>query len=197
MDAMPETAAMLVIDVQESFAHPSWGRRNNPLAEDNIGRLLAEWRQTARPVYHVRHRETDPNGSYRPGQIGGDFKAAVRPVAGERVVEKQLNSAFVGTGLEAALRAGGSRTLIVTGVVTNNAVEDTARTAGNLGFETYVVSDATATVDTVDINGRRWRAENVHALSLANLQREYARVVTTGDVLRACVGRPYYQAAGI
>jgi hypothetical protein len=59
--------------------------------------------------------------------------------------------------------------------------------AGNLGFDTYVVSDATWAVDKRDLAGRLWPAEDVHALSLANLDGEYARVVDTSSLLEAIV----------
>jgi len=68
-------------------------------------------------------------------------------------------------------------------VITNNSVEATARMAGNLGFQTYLVSDATATFGKRDLRGQWWDADDVHHLSLANLDGEYATVVTTEQVL--------------
>jgi nicotinamidase-related amidase len=70
-------------------------------------------------------------------------------------------------------------------VITNNSVEATARMAGNLGFTTIVVSDATATFARPDFNGVLRSAEEVHAMSLANLQDEYAAIMTTAEVLAA------------
>ena len=118
-----------------------------------------------------------------PGQPGNDFKPEVGPHSGETVIAKRTNSAFIGTDLEKRLRDAGHTTLVVTGVITNNSVEATVRMAGNLGFDTYVVSDATATVDKVASDGRRWAAEEVHALALANMDGEYARVVDTAAML--------------
>ena len=40
----------------------------------------------------------------------------VAPAAGETIVSKQTNSAFIGTGLERQLRESGVDTLVVTGV---------------------------------------------------------------------------------
>lgn len=185
MARLPETAALLIIDVQRAMEQPAWGRnRNNPQAEANIARLLQAWRETRRPVYHVRHDSTFADSPYRPGQAGNDFKPEVAPLAGETVIVKRTNSAFIGTDLEKRLRAAGHDTLIITGVITNNSVEATVRMAGNLGFATSVVSDATATVEKRDLAGRLWPAGEVHALALANMDGEYARVVDTAAVLR-------------
>jgi nicotinamidase-related amidase len=75
----------------------------------------------------------------------------------------------------------------MTGGATNNCVEATARMAGNLGYETYVVADATATADRTDLAGRVWRAEEIQALTLANLQGEYATVSSTEEILARLV----------
>jgi isochorismate hydrolase len=56
--------------------------------------------------------------------------------------------------------------------------------AGNLGYDTYVVADATATFGRRDYDGRWRTAQEVHAMSLANLDGEYARIVTTEEVLQ-------------
>ena len=176
-------AALLVIDVQNGFDHPSRGRRNNPRAEANIARLLDAWRAAAKPIFHIKHNSTDPESAYRPGQSGNDFKPQTRPLPGEAVVEKTTNSAFIGTDLERRLRESNIHALVVTGVTTNHCVETTVRMAGNLGFDTYLVSDATATTDLRDLDGRLWPAEDVHTLSLANMQGEFATVITTDKAL--------------
>lgn len=175
--------ALLVIDVQKGIDDPSWGRRNNLVAEANIARLLDAWRASAKPVFHIKHNSTEPESTYRPGQSGNDFKAEALPYAGETIIEKTTNSAFIGTDLERRLRDLGITTLIVTGVITNNSVEATVRMAGNLGFDVYLVSDATATVEKRDLSGRLWPAEEVHALSLANMHGEYATVISTDEAL--------------
>lgn len=174
-----------MIDVQKGIDHPSWGRRNNPQAEANIARLLDAWRAAAKPIFHIKHNSTEPKSAYRPGQPGNDFKPEVRPLPGETVIEKTTNSAFVGTDFRRRLRGGGIETLIVTGVITNNSVEATVRMAGNLGFNTYLVSDATSTADKQDLDGQIWSAADVHALSLANMHGEYATVISTDEALNS------------
>jgi nicotinamidase-related amidase len=190
MNRLPHATALLLIDLQKAIDHPSWGRRNNPDAEQNIARLLAAWRACRMPLYHVRHDSTVPHSTYRPGEPGHDFKDEARPLPGETVVPKKTNSAFIGTGLEEKLRAANQFTVVITGVITSNSVEATARMAGNLGFGTYVVSDATFTFGKTDWDGNPRSAEAVHAMSLANLHGEYCTVVTTAEVLAALPLKP-------
>jgi len=188
VDARFTRAALLVVDVQKAIDaayHAVAGPRNNPDAERNIARLLAAWRGDKRPIIHIRHDSTFPTSAYRPGQEGNDFKDEVRPAAGETIIPKQTNSAFIGTGLEQSLRDAGIVTLVIVGVSTNNSVEATVRMAGNLGFRTYLVSDACFTFARHDFHGRLRSAEEVHSLSLANLSEEYCTVLDTASVLSA------------
>ncbi len=62
--------------------------------------------------------------------------------------------------------------------------------AGNLGFATYVVADGCFTVDKRDLSGELHPAERVHALSLANMQGEYAQVVESRELLAALARTP-------
>jgi nicotinamidase-related amidase len=168
--------------IDESY-HAAEGARNNPGAEQNIARLLAAWRSRRWPIIHIRHDSTFPDSSYRPGQVGNEFKDKVAPAAGETILPKRTNSAFIGTDLEQRLRGGGHRVLVFTGVSTNNSVEATVRMAGNLGFETYLVADACFTFGRRDFAGRLRTAEEVQAMSLANLHNEYCTVLDTAAVL--------------
>jgi len=186
VNRLPESAALLIIDVQKAIDDPAWakhGPRNNPGAEDNIAALLAAWRRSGRAVFHVRHESLEPGSTYRPGQPGCDFKPCAAPLPGESVVVKHVNSAFVGTGLAETLRAAGIQCLVVCGVITNNSVEATVRMAGNLGFDTLLAHDAAFTFARPDYDGYLRTAAEVHAMSLANLADEYCRVATTGEIL--------------
>lgn len=184
-EGLPATAALLIIDLQKAIDAPYWGRRNNPDCERNVAALLARWRATRRPIYHVRHDSTEPQSAYRPGQPGHDFKDEVKPRPGEAVISKRVNSAFIGTGLDTLLKVAGHGPLVVTGVLTHNSVEATVRMGGNLGFEIYVVSDGCFAVDKKTLDGRVVPAEDVHAVSLANMQGEYATVIDTAGILSA------------
>ncbi len=177
-------ATLLLVDIQEGIDDPKHGRRNNPRAEEQAGRLLAAWRASGRPVVHVRHMSTEPDSPLRPGLPGNEIKAVVRPAPGEPVVEKAVNSAFIGTDLAGRLRADGIGTLVIVGLTTEHCVSSTARMASDLGFVTYVVSDATATFGRTGADGERFTADQVHGVSLASLRGEFATVADADEILK-------------
>lgn len=183
METLPQDAALIIIDVQKGMDDPANGRRNNAEAEVNVSRLLAAWRRTNRPIVHVQHLSQRTDSPFRPGQPGVEIKDVVRPREDELVIQKRVNSAFIGTELEERLRALGIDTLIVTGLTTHHCVSATTRMAGDLGFRTYLVSDATAAFDRVGPDGVVYQAEDVHGLSLASLHGEFATVVDTDSLL--------------
>jgi nicotinamidase-related amidase len=183
--ALKTNAALIIIDQQKGILHPKLGRRNNPQAEARILDLLAYWRRTGRPVIHVQHLSRSPESVFWPLQSGVEFQERFEPKAGEQLIQKQVPDAFCATGLEAGLREAGIDQLIIVGVATNNSVESTARTAGNLGFDAWVVQDACFTFDKADFFGTARSAEEVHAMSLGNLQGEYATVVSSSQILKA------------
>ena len=185
MPKLPANAVLLLIDMQDGFDEPVWGRRNNPQMEERVSDLLEAWRAHARPVIHVKHMSKFPSSPLRPNQPGNAIKAKLAPAPGEPVVEKQVNSSFIGTSLEADLRSRGLDTLVLAGLTTNHCVSTTARMAGNLGFTTYVVSDATATFDRVGPDGGLYTAEQIHAMALSDLHGEFATVVDTNAVMAA------------
>lgn len=190
--ALPANAALLVIDMQLAFDREYWdywagpgGTRNNPDAETVVAGLQRAWRASGRPVIHVQHDSVNPASPLRPGHPGHPVQPALAPVADEPVYHKNVNSAFIGTTLEADLRARGIDTLVITGIQTNHCVSTTARMAGNLGFTTYVVADGTATFDRVGPDGARYPADVMHGTALATLHDEFATVVTSAALHEA------------
>lgn len=186
-EKLPKDTALLIIDVQNAIDSPEWctyGTRNNPKAEDFMAAILTSWRKSRRQVIHIKHESKEPNSTYRPGYSGCEFKECASPIEGELIIIKHVNSAFIGTNLDATLRALNISQLVVFGVITNNSVEATVRMAGNLGFATYLVEDATFTFAKPDYSGRIRTAEEVHFMSLANLENEYCKVICTADLIK-------------
>jgi nicotinamidase-related amidase len=171
--------------MQVGFDNPAWGPRNNPGAETSVAALIAAWRAAKAPVIHVLHDSPGPHGRLRLGAPGNAVKPEARPAGHEKVFRKTVNSAFIGTRLEAELRAMDVRALAVVGLTTNHCISTTVRMAGNLGFETFVAADATAAFDRADLNGRIRLAEDVHTAALSDLQDEFAQIVDSRWLIAA------------
>lgn len=185
---MRRTEALLVIDMQAGFdghdAH--WGgARNNPEAEANGRALLAAARARKIPVLHAHHHSLEKASPLRRDRPGGAPMAGFEPLQGEAVFAKHVNSAFIGTGLEAHLRDAGIKKLTIFGLTTEHCVNTTTRMAGNLGFEVTLVGDACAAFPkrAAGDPDRVFDADLVHDTALAMLDGEFARVATADEVL--------------
>lgn len=177
----PETALLLIdvqqgVDVLEHWGGPT-GRRNNPGAEAAMAELLMAWRDNRRPVAFTRHDSREAASPLKLNLPTGAMKPGFEPVDGELVVDKDVNSGFVGTSLEIDLRRLGVDRLVVAGFFTNMCVETTVRMAGNLGFDTYLVSDGCATTNRVGPDGTDHEPEDVHRMTVANLHGEFCTAV--------------------
>jgi nicotinamidase-related amidase len=182
--------ALIVVDVQRAFDEweAAGKRRNNPQAVARIAELLAAFRTSNAPIFHIRHASMRPNSSFAPGATGYPVKDEAREIEGEPVIVKRVNSAFIGTDLEDRLRAADIKTLIICGATTNHCVETTTRMAGNLGFDACLVRDATWTFDRVGPDGDAHAAEDIHAMTLANLNGEFARIASAAAAIAGLNG---------
>lgn len=177
--------ALLLIDAQEAFAArraagDPWA---NAEAEARIAELLAAFRAAGLAVIHVHHHGSDPRDDFCAGTPGAEPLAAARPAAGEPVVVKTGSSAFIGTDLADRLAALGNPPLVIAGGAANYCVDTTTRMAGNLGFQATVAEDALINFGQRLRNGSPVSAETVLALTLADLDGEFARVTTTAQIL--------------
>ncbi len=199
----PSRAALAIIDVQEDFCSPHgaagrWGidlsRFDVPLR--NIQALIAAARAASVPLVFVRvvtRPETDTGalkalhaGKGRPpasvaicraGTTGADYYR-IKPEPGDIEIEKLLYSSFVGTDLDARLRAIGVDTLVTVGFTTECCVDCTVRDAFHRDYRAFVVTDACAAYD-----------ESLHLGALAGLSKNCALLTDTGAVLAAWSGQ--------
>lgn len=173
--------ALILIDIQKGFDDVEYwgGERNNPDAENNARMLLDIWRDNHLPIFHIQHCSSNPHSLLNELKEGNEFKEIVKPINEEHVIKKNVNSAFIGTNLETQLKENNIHTIVIVGLTTDHCVSTTTRMAGNLGFKTFVVSDATATFNKKGIDGQHYSAALIHETALASLNGEFADVVTT------------------
>jgi len=176
----PDGPALILIDIQKGFANIEYwgGQRNNPDAEFRAGELLSVWRENDLPVFHVQHCSTNPSSPLHETHAGNQFNDLVIPKEGESIIKKNVNSAFIGTDLQAQLDHAKITTLVIAGLTTDHCISTTTRMAGNLGYETFLVAAAMATFDKKGINGQIFPAELIHQTALASLDKEFATVIT-------------------
>jgi nicotinamidase-related amidase len=176
-------SALALVDIQRGFTDSYWGARNNQGAEGQMAVLLSAWRDRGWPIFHVKHNSRNPSSPLHASREGNGFQDWIAPRVGEKIIEKDVNSAFIGTELEAELRRRAVTRVVLVGLTTPHCISTTARMAGNLGFDTYVVSDATAAFEWSSHLGTRLKPEEMHFHALGALHGEFATVVTTASII--------------
>ena len=177
--------ALLVIDVQMALAHEdaAGAERSCPEASSNIAKLLAQFRDRGQVIMHIHHHGLDADDPFYADAPGAAVQPVAMPQGDEQTYIKHGSSSFIGTSLEADLRAAGITRVITCGATANHCVETATRTASNLGFETFYAADAVWAYAVVGPDGVSHSAETIHSTTLANLQDEFATVLPTAKLL--------------
>jgi len=192
IEKFDETTALLLVDVQKGvnevkyYGGPS-GKRNNHSAEENMRCLLTEWRRLGKCVAFTRHNSREINSPLKLDLETGNQIEGLEINGSDIVVEKDVNSGFIGTSLELELRRSGINRLVVMGFYTNYCIETTVRMAGNLGFDTYLVHDACAAVNTLGHDGEYYEPDLVHNMSIASLHGEFCTAISKEVAMRLCL----------
>nr|WP_297782749.1 cysteine hydrolase family protein [uncultured Allomuricauda sp.] len=177
--------ALILIDTQIGLQETGFygTERNNPQAEENCGRLLQFFREKQMPVFHVKHNSSNIDSPLHPSKMGNDFHPAVKPLINEPVFEKTVNCAFIGTDLEARLKALNITKLVIAGLTIEHCISTSVRMASNLGFNVLMISDATAAFDKVGYDGNTYPADVIFHAELANLKDEFATIMDTETLM--------------
>ncbi|KAL0254271.1 hypothetical protein SLS55_009745 [Diplodia seriata] len=186
---------LLLIDIQQGFDHPThWGKsRSTPDFERNVALLLEKFRANVEPgnIFHVCHHSSSPTSPLHPVRGNVAYQPYAAPQPDEPTFSKNVNSAFIGTDLEKAIRGRKITDLVVIGLTTDHCVSTTVRMAANLGVASardeqnpgriLLVKDATATYEKT-MDGHAYPAELVHSVHLASLDKEFCEVVSYLDL---------------
>jgi len=176
--------ALLLVDIQKAFLEKDYPGliRNNENAEFICGKILKKWRTLDLPIIHVRHSSSNPESKLHKSRPGFEFNDYVTPLETEMVLTKEVNSAFIGTNLENILIKSHIDTLVIVGMTTNHCISTTVRMSGNLGFDTYLISDSTACYNTKGMDGEIIDCNTIYNSALASLQEEFATVIDSKEL---------------
>jgi nicotinamidase-related amidase len=177
--------ALIPIDMQRGFDLPPIRPMSNPNIDENGRTLLHYWRQKQWPILHVCHDSIHPGSTLHPSHLGNSMREGFQPQGIEPMIHKSVNCAFVGTDLELRLRRLQVNKVVLFGLYADMCVSTSARIASNLGFDTYVVADACASIDQHDLHGETIPGAMILRANLATLNTEFAKVILLQDVLAA------------
>lgn len=174
-------AALLVIDVQESFRHaPYWSEEDVAPFVARMQALVDGAAASGLPVLQVFHTADTGHFSPASGHVRTLEPIRLRPDA---VFHKTRHSALVGTGLDGWLTRRGTRRLIVSGIRTEQCCETTARHASDRGWTLDFVTEATLTFAMAHPGGQRYAAADIKARTELVLAGRFARIATVGEAL--------------
>ncbi|MEH1030843.1 isochorismatase family protein [Micromonospora profundi] len=194
-------AAVLVIDVQESFRQrPIWAYGSNPDIVGQVDRLVTAARQRGDLVVWVLHAEPGTGGVFDPARGHVRLLDGLTPTAGEPTLVKTAHNAFTTTNLQQLLTTAGVDDLTVCGIRTEQCVETTARVGSDLGYRMTFVTDATqtfpiphrevpetATVEEILADPRTMTTEEIITRTEYALAGRFATISTVDEVIGAAL----------
>jgi nicotinamidase-related amidase len=165
----PGASALLLVDVLNDFLEEG-GKVNAPIQEqiekvgliDNLKRLIGGVRAAGLTVAYaphglhehsfddfkhvpVRMRYAMEHHVFWEGERGSDFYEPFRPQEGDIVSSRHRTfNGFIGTDLDAQLKARGIDRLVFAGLTSHTCVEGTARHATEAGYHVTFLTDAVA-----------------------------------------------------
>lgn len=178
--------ALLIIDMTKGFTDPASPMGSEVTSQiEAIQALLKEFRAQGLPIFYTvnLHDPDDPGGRLfvakipaiamlAPGSESVEVDERIAPLAGERVLEKKVPSAFIGTGLEEDLKQLGVDTIFVTGVSTSACVRASTIDSMSRGYHPIVIRDAVGD-----------RAAGPHENNLFDIDAKFGDVVSLKESL--------------
>ena len=179
-----KNTALLVIDVQNDyFADGNMPLHQPEIALQHINQLEQHFKENQQPIIYIQHVQLEATRSFFIKDTEGvDLHAGLDITADSMIIEKHFPNSFFQTDLKQLLDQFNVDKLIITGMMTHMCVDATTRAAKELGYDTIVVADATATRD-LSFAGYNLNAETVQQVLLATLQM-LSQISNTQEVLK-------------
>ena len=173
-----QNTVLLVVDIQNGLVRENPYNRK-PFLE-NVGRLISQCRRKGIEVIYVRH-DDGPGSELERGTEGWEICGEVAPLAGEKIFEKQYNSAFLKTGLKEYLDGKNVKTIILVGMQTEYCIDATCKSAFEQGFQVITPEGTNTTFDNEFLSGKKsyefymekiWNGRFARVLPLGELEEE-------------------------
>lgn len=179
-----KNTALLVIDVQNDyFAEGKMALSQPEIALNHIQQLEQYFIQAQQPIIYIQHVQLDDTrGFFIQDTQGVNLHEGLNITADSIIIKKHFPNSFFQTDLKQQLDQLKVGKLMITGMMTHMCVDATTRAAHELGYETIVIADATATRDLV-IDGHSIAAKTVQQALLAALQM-LSKVSNTQEVIK-------------
>lgn len=183
---MMSKKALIIIDIQNDYFENGAIELVKPVeASLKVQKMIEFFRDKDLPIVHIQHLSADLNMPiFVPGTFGSEIHENVKPLEGEKVIQKYYPNSFRETDLLDFLKANEVSEVVITGMMTHMCVDATTRAAKDFDFDCTVIADACASRD-LEINGKTVKAEDVHNAFLGALTFFYAKVENADEFLSA------------
>jgi len=169
--------AIIIIDMQTALveAHPY----NETMVIERISSLLKACRSRKIPVTYISH-DGGAGDELEKGSAGWQIYGDIAPQTGEKIFDKQYNSAFRKTGLHEYLKSLGAKNLIFCGMQTEYCFDVSCKVAFEYEYNVTIPQGTSTTFDNAFADGEslsRYYEEKIW-------NNRYARVIPVEDVIK-------------
>ena len=135
---------LLVIDTQKLITNEKLYEFDTFVS--NVKKIIHEARENNIEVIYVRH-DDGAGSELTKGTDGFEIYEAFQPINEEKIFDKDVNSAFRGTGLLEYLVNKGEKDIIVVGLQTDYCIDATIKCGFEHGFHIIVPAYVNTTVN--------------------------------------------------
>lgn len=163
---------LLVIDTQNAITNSRLHHFERFVY--TVEQIIQAARENLVEVIYVRH-DDGPGTELAKGTWGYEIYDRFTPAEGDRIIDKQFNSAFKETDLLEYLKQKGEKDLIIVGLQTDYCMDATIKSGFEHGFRIMVPADANTTVDNAFLPAARtceyynafmWKGRYAECISL-------------------------------
>ncbi|WP_211461240.1 cysteine hydrolase family protein [Collimonas silvisoli] len=179
----PKSTALLVIDIQNEYFSGQLPIPDGMLVVRNANRLISLADRHGMPVFHIQQWSPAARPLFTQNTVMAEIHPEVQRAPHHSTIRKIFASSFAGTDLQQQLQAKGIKTLIISGLMTNNCVAASAFDGVANGHKVIVASDASATRDLETWDGSVINHKDLHRAVLAGISDAAAEIRTTSAIL--------------